>query len=229
MPRRSRRRGYPTAVMIGIRGLEAAIWNIYSESIKFERKIDEDSSYGLYESIVDALRPMVRQGIKTIIVASIDDKDYTSFIKHVERHQGWLLKGWELNKATFEHVPMAAMDERQVREIVKTNSFKEKLSEASSSDLMHIMEVLERRLNDPDGIETLLFSLEKIESHVYGGGEAEYMLITDQFHERHKRRTLRLLQVAANRNTQTKIVPANTAAGARVTQLGGLICLIKKP
>lgn len=70
------------------------IWNIYSESVKFGQRIGEDSSYGLYESIVDALRPEIKQGVKVILVASIDEKDYASFMKHVERHQSWLLRGW---------------------------------------------------------------------------------------------------------------------------------------
>ncbi len=215
--------------MIGIQGLEAATWEVYSESVKRGQKIGEASPYKLYESIVDAVRPKIKQGVKTILVASTDVKDYASFMSHVERHQGWLLKGWEVNKATFEHVPMAAMDERQIREIVKTSSFKKRLSAASSVDLRHVMEILEERLNDPNGIETLLFSLGEIESHIYGGGEAEYILVTDQFHERHRRRTHRLLQVVANRSTQTSIVPTDTAAGARLTQFGGLVCLIKTP
>jgi stalled ribosome rescue protein Dom34 len=215
--------------MIGIRGLEAVTWEIYSESVKRGQKIDETSPYRLYEAIVDAVRPRIKQGVKTILVASTDEKNYASFMSHVERHQSWLLKGWELNKATFEHVPMAAMDERQVREIVKTNGFKKRVSEASSVDMSHVMEVLEERLNDPEGIETLLFSLDEIESHIYGGGEVECMLVTDQFHERHRRRIHRLLQVAANRSTQTSIVSTDTAAGARLTQFGGLVCLIKTP
>jgi stalled ribosome rescue protein Dom34 len=213
--------------MIGILGLEAVTWEVYSESVKRGQKIDEASPYKLYEAIVDAVRPKIKQGVKTILVASTDEKDYVSFISHLERHQSWLLKGWELNKASFEHVPMAAMDERQVREIVKTSGFKKRLSEASSVDMMNVMEVLEERLNDPDGIETLLFSLDEIESHIYRGGEVEYMLVTDQFHERHRRRTHRLLQVAANRSAQTSIVLTDTAAGARLTQFGGLVCLIK--
>ena len=215
--------------MISIRGLEAVTWEIYSESVKRGQKIGEASLYRLYESIVDAVRPKIKQGVKIILVASTDEKDYASFMSHVERHQSWLLKGWELNKATFEHVPMAAMDERQVREIVKTNGFKKRVSEASSVDMSHVMEVLEERLNDPEGIETLLFSLDEIESHIYGGGEAECMLVTDQFHERHRRRIHRLLQVAADRSTQTSIVSTDTAAGARLTQFGGLVCLIKTP
>ena len=216
-------------MMIGIRGLEAVTWEVYSESVKRGQKIDEASQYGLYEAIVDAVRPKIKQGVKTMLVASTDVKEYASFMSHVKRHQSWLLKGWELNKATFEHVPMAAMDERHVREIVKTNGFKMRLSEASNVDMGHVMKVLEERLNDPDGIETLLFSLDEIESHIYGGGEAEYVLVTDQFHERHRRRTHRLLQVVTYRSTQTSIVPTDTAAGARLTQFGGLVCLIKTP
>ena len=88
VPRRRGRRGYPTAVMVSIQGLEAAIWNIYSESVKLGGKNDEESPYELYESIVDALRPKIKQGVKTVLVASIDDKDYIGFMYHVERHHG---------------------------------------------------------------------------------------------------------------------------------------------
>ena len=215
--------------MIGIQDHEAAVWNIYSESVNPGQRITGKSPYELHESIVDALRPQIKQGVKTVLVASADEKDYAGFMDHVEKHHRWLIKGWDLNKATFEHVPMAAMNERQVRGIVKTNSFKEKLSTASSRDLVNVMKVLEERLNDADRIDTLLFSLEEVEAHVYGGGEAEYLLVTDQFHERHKRRIQRLIQISANRKIQTKIIPADTAAGARVTQFGGLVCLTMKP
>lgn len=216
-------------MMIGIQDHEAAVWNIYSESVKPGQRITEESPYELHESIVDSLRPKIKQGVKTVLVASADDKDYAGFMDHVEKHHSWLIKGWDLNKATFEHVPMAAMNERQVRGIVKTNSFKEKLSTASSRDLVNVMKVLEERLNDTDRIDTLLFSLEEVEAHVYGGGDAECLLVTDQFHERHKRRIQRLIQISANRKIQTKIVPADTAAGARVTQFGGLVCITMKP
>ncbi len=211
--------------MIGIRGREAAVWNIYSESVKPGQRLTEESPYEVYESIVDALRPKIKQGVKTVLVASSDDENYSGFMGHVEKHHSWLLKGWDLNKATFEHVPMAAMNELQVHGIVKTNSFKEKLSTASTKDLVNVMKVLEERLNDPDGIDTLLFSLDEVEAHIYGGGYAEYLLVTDQFHKRYRRRTHRLLQIVANRKIQNKIIPANTAAGARVTQFGGLVCL----
>jgi len=214
--------------MIGIQDNEAAVWNIYSESVKPGQRITEETPYELHESIVDALRPKINQGVKTVLVASSDEKDYAGFMNHVEKHHSWLIKGWDLNKATFEHVPMAAMDERQVRGIVKTNSFKEKLSTASSRDMVNVMKVLEERLNDPDRIDTLLFSLQEIEAHVYGSGDADYLLVTDEFHERHRRRTHRLLQISANRKIQIRIIPANTAAGARVNQFGGLVCLTKK-
>jgi stalled ribosome rescue protein Dom34 len=214
--------------MIGVQGLEATIWDIYSESVKYGEKMDGESPYELYESIVDALRPKIKQGVKTILFASIEEKDYSGFMYHVERHHSWLLKGWELNKATFEHIPIAAIDERQVRDMVKTNRFKDILSEASSKDLVNVINILEERLNDPVRIDTLLFSLEEIESHIYGGGEAECLLITDYFQTRHKRRTQRLIQVSTNRNIQTKIIPVDSAAGARVTQFGGLVCIAKK-
>jgi stalled ribosome rescue protein Dom34 len=43
-----------------------------------------------------------------------------------------------------------------------------------------------------------------------------------------KNRIQRLLQIAANREVKTKIVNAETSAGKRITQLGGLVYFVSK-
>ena len=89
------------------------------------------------------------------------------------------------------------------------------------------MAVLEKRLNDPEGIETLLFTLKEVENAVYGGEESpEYVLVTEVFRSRNRRRVDRLLQVAGNKGVRTRIVRADTSAGVRMTQFGGLVCML---
>jgi stalled ribosome rescue protein Dom34 len=91
------------------------------------------------------------------------------------------------------------------------------------------MGVLEKRLNDPEGIETLLSALGDVEDAVYRSERSpEYILVTEVFRSRNRRRAGRLLQVAANKNVRTRIVKADTSAGARVTKFGGLVCMLRE-
>jgi len=229
MPRRRRRRGYPAAILIGLEGDQASVWDVYSESVKPGKRIRGDDEYNFYESIVDVLRPRIKDGVKGILIAAPDEKDHQGFMNHIKRHQGWLLGGWSLNTVTFEHVPASAMNADQVRDLVKTHGFKEKLAEVTGGDIRRVMSVLERRLNDPEGIEALLFTLEEVEDAIYGNeGSPEYILVTELFRSKNRRRTQRLLQIAANKNIRTRIIKIDTPAGARIAQFGGLVCMLRE-
>jgi len=228
MPRRRRRRGYPLAVLIGLDGDKATTWHVFSESVRPGDRIQGDDRFRFYESIVDLLRPSLKQGTKSVLIATDDEREYRRFLGHIEKHQSWLLKGWGLNTASFEHVSEPAMDIEQVRRLVKAHGFREKLSEVTQGDIGQVMDVLEKRLSDPEGIETVLFSLNEVEDAVYGGGGSpEYILVTELFRSRRRRRTDRLLQVAANKKVRTRIIENDTQAGARLSQFGGLVCMLR--
>jgi len=215
------------AILVGLEGRQASTWNVYSESVKPGERIRGDDEYNFYELIVDVLRPGIKEGVKAILVAAPDEKDYQNFMSHVGRHQGWLLKGWRLSTVTFGHIPEPAMSADQVRDLVKSRGFKGKLSEVTQGDLRQVMGVLEKRLNDPGGIETLLFTLEEVEDAVYGNEKSpEYVLVTEVFRSRNRRRIDRLLQMAANKNIKTRIVKPDTLVGARLAQFGGLVCML---
>jgi stalled ribosome rescue protein Dom34 len=216
------------ATLVGLGGEQASIWQIYSESVKPFKLIQGGDEYGFYESLVDALRPIIRQGVRGILVAAPDEKDYEGFMNHIRKHHGWLLKGGP-NTVTFEHLPMPATDADQVRGLVKSPGFRERLSEVYEADIRKVMGILEKRLNDPGGIETLLFTLEEVEGAVYGDeGDLEYVLVTETFMSRHGQRVQRLLQVAINKGLKTKIVEDETPAGSRMTQFGGLVCMLRE-
>jgi stalled ribosome rescue protein Dom34 len=215
------------AMLVGLEGGQASTWSIYSESVKPGERIQGDNEYNFYEGIVDALRPGIREGVKTILVAAPDGRDYEKFMDHIGKHQGWLLRGWRLNTVTFERILEPAMSVDQVRGLVKSHGFKGRLSEVTWGDISQVMGVLERRLSDPGGIETLLFALGDVEDAVYGGERSlEYILVTEVFRSRNRRRVERLLQVAGNKGVRTRIVRADTSAGARISQFGGLVCML---
>ena len=228
MPRRRRRRGYPTAVLIGLEGRRASLWNIFSESVQPGSQVEGEDAYSFYESVVDLLRPSVKRGIKSILVAAPGDRDYAEFMGHLEKHQGWLLKGWSLNTVTFERIPEPAMSIDQVRALVKSERFTEKLSSVRGDDVRRVMGALEKLLSDPEGIERILFTIKEVEDAVYGRDpRPEYILVTEKFRSTHARRVGRLLQAASNGGIKTRIVKENTPAGIRITQFGGLVCITR--
>jgi stalled ribosome rescue protein Dom34 len=78
----------------------------------------------------------------------------------------------------------------------------------------------------------VLFSLEEAEYLILGPQKTdrpkpEYLLLTDNYlaDNREKNRLHRLMQIAANRKVKTRIVNAESPAGVRLTQLGGIVCI----
>jgi stalled ribosome rescue protein Dom34 len=76
-----------------------------------------------------------------------------------------------------------------------------------------------------------LYSLEEIEGLVArdwerGDRRPEYIVLTDRYlaDNTEKNRVHRLLQISKNKRIRTRIVTAETKAGVRLSQLGGLVC-----
>lgn len=226
VPRRRGRRGYPVAVLIGLRRGQAVFWDVFSESVRPGNIVTGDDVYNFFESVVDVFRPSVKRGVKIIVVATLDEKFFREFMGHIRRHQGWLLRGWDLNIVKFEYVSGEALDIDQVKELVRVGGFREKLGVGGSGDIEQVMGVLERRLGDVRGIDSVFFSLVDVERIVYGSGRPLYVLVTEGFLRRHRRRVQRLLGVAADRQVMTRVVRDGSSAAVRLAQFGGLVCLL---
>jgi stalled ribosome rescue protein Dom34 len=227
VPRRRKVRGYPIAVLIGLNEHRACVWDVYSRSIKPDKVIEkENSDYNFNEALINQLRPKVKQGVKTIFLASTEEKDYKKLYQHIEKHQRWLIKGYELNRATIRYLEGSAMNNDAVNQLIKESGLRKTIKQASQEDVGRVMGVLEQRLSTAKGIDNLLFTLNEIEEAVYGlESRLEYILVTTEFQRKHRRRTHRLLQIAQNKNIKTMTIEANTPMGARLTQFGGLISI----
>jgi stalled ribosome rescue protein Dom34 len=80
----------------------------------------------------------------------------------------------------------------------------------------------------------VFFSLEEAENLILkrykpGRPKPEYLLLTDKYlaDTHQKNRLHRLMQIAANKQVKTRIVNAESPAGLRLTQLGGIVCIAK--
>jgi stalled ribosome rescue protein Dom34 len=232
------KRGYPVAILIGIENDHAVLWRVFSEVAKHQQTIplsgvrkDSKAVYNFHESIVNALRPTLKEGVRSIIIASPSKTNYAQdFPNHIKAHHTWLLQG--PNKATFSPITGSASTQPQVAALTKTGLFKQLISETTAEETENLLEILEKRLNETDNL--VLFSLEEAENLILGkqaSGKTkpEYLLLTDNYlsSSRQKNRVHRLLQIATNRKVKTRIINAESTAGIRLTQLGGLVCLAK--
>ncbi|MGD0071681.1 MAG: hypothetical protein ABSB71_09010 [Candidatus Bathyarchaeia archaeon] len=232
------KRGYPVAILIGIENDHAALWQVFSQVAKHQQTIplngdrkDSKAVYNFHESIINALRPTLKEGVRSIIIASPSKTNYAQdFLNHIKAHHTWLLQG--PNKATFSPITGSASTPPQVAALTKTALFKQLINETTAEETENLLEILEKRLNETDNL--VLFSLEEAENLILGKQatgkpKPEYLLLTDNYlsRSRQKNRVHRLLQIATNRKVKTRIINAESTAGIRLTQLGGLVCLAK--
>jgi len=226
MPRR--RRGYPVAVLVGLDKGEAHLWDVYSESVKPAQTLASlGSEYSLSEAVVDQLRSRVKEGVKTVVVASEDRARYQSLLSHVERHHGWLIRGRGTNTVTFTYLKGRATAAEEVRALAASEGLRSILWDASEGGLDAVMGALEERLGTSEGIDSLIMSLEEVEAQVYSEKPPEFILMTEGFTRRYRSRAQRLTQVAHNRAVKTVTVPEGSRHAPRLEQLGGIVGLAR--
>jgi stalled ribosome rescue protein Dom34 len=235
--KRGYRRGYPVAILAGLEDDRAVLWKIFSNVVKPEKTLRLDGSrndpkalYNFHESIVNALRPTMKEGIRSVILASPARTNHAQkFIDHIRVHHAWLVQG--RNKAIFSETTGSADTLGEVAALTRTPTFHRLISETTSDETENLIDLLEKRLSAPNQNTLVLYSLEEIEDLILGpqkpiNPKPEYLMLTDKHlsdsHE--KNRIHRLMQIATNKNVKIRIVDAESTAGRRLTQLGGMVC-----
>jgi stalled ribosome rescue protein Dom34 len=189
--------------------------------------------YNFHESIINALRPTLKEGVRSIILASPARTNHNQeLINHVREHHRWLTQGQ--NKAAFSKITGSATTPPQVAALTRTPSFLQLVNDTTQEETENLIEILEKRINTTDNNNLVLFSLEEAEKLILkrqkpSEPKPEYLMLTDRYlaGKRQKNRLHRLMQIAANRKVRTRIINAESPAGKRLTQLGGFICLVQ--
>jgi stalled ribosome rescue protein Dom34 len=235
------RRGYPVAILAGLEEDRAVIWKVFSKVVKPEKTIwldgtwnDQKAVYNFLESVINALRPTLKEGVRSIILAAPARTNYAQIlVDHVQAHHAWLAQG--PNRATFSQATGSAATPSDVATLARTRQFSRLIGETTEKETEDLIDLLEKRLNSSDQHASILYSLKEIEDliltpHRPGTTKPEYLMLTDKYlsYSREKHRTNRLIQIAANKNVKTRIVDAKSAAGQRLTQLGGMVCLARR-
>ena len=232
------KRGYAVAILAGLEKTHAALWKVFSKVVKPEKTLtivgtrnNPKALYNFHESIINALRPTLKEGVRSIILVSPARTNYAQeFIDHVREHHTWLIQG--TNKAAFSEITGSASTLSQVAALTRTKAFRQLICETTAEETENLIEILEKRLNASEKNNLVLFSLEEAEVLILNQQNTsrpkpEYLLLTDKYlaDNRKKNRLHRLMQIATNRKVKTRIVNAESPAGVRLTQLGGIVCI----
>jgi stalled ribosome rescue protein Dom34 len=237
--RKSRyRRGYPVALLVGFEDDHAMLWRIFSRVVKLSHRLqvegkrtDEKALYNFHESVVNAIKPVLKEGVRTIVVSAPPRTTYAQdFLQHVQKHHRYLMQPKNPNCANFAELVGSADDRSKVAELVKNKQFTKQIAETTSEEADRIVNVLEKHLYRSGDGTVVLYALKEIEDIIYDRNKKDdfvnaYLLLTDQYlaGSKNKNRIHRLLQIAQNKKVKTRIVNAETAAGSRISQFGGIV------
>jgi len=236
----SYRRGYAVAILVGFGENNAFLWRVYSKVVKPEGTVQLEGQrnspkdvYNFHEAVINALRPTLKEGVRSIILVSQPRTPYSqAFADHIRRHHNWLTQG--PNKVALAEISGFVATSSGVGEIVRNPLFKKLLEGVTSQETKSLLEILESKLASSD-TRSVLYSIEDIEKAIiYSDGNSpipEFLLLTNKYlaTNRQKNRIQRLLQIAANKRYKTRVVDSDSPAGKRLTQLGGIVCLSRAP
>jgi peptidoglycan hydrolase-like protein with peptidoglycan-binding domain len=117
--------------LVGFENDHAVLWHVFSHVVKphmtlrlGEKRSDERSLYSFHESVLEALRPTLNEGIRSIIVTAPSRTTYAQdFLDHVRRHHAYLIQAKSANRATFAMLVGSADQPHKVAEMAKTKEF----------------------------------------------------------------------------------------------------------
>jgi len=226
------------ALLVGVEAEHAVFWRIYSRVVKLSlrleldgKRVDSTALYNFHESLVDSLKPVLKEGVKTIVVAAPARTSYaTDFLNHINKHHRYLIQSKRPNRANFAELVGSAEDRKKVAELMKSRKSTNLIAKIFSEEADQAVNSLEKHLCSADSNSCVLYSLKEIEGIIDSLEKdrelrTENMLLTDKYLAecKQKNRINRLLQIAKNKKVKTRIINAETPAGSRISQFGGIV------
>jgi stalled ribosome rescue protein Dom34 len=224
MTRRGRR-GYPTAILIGLDEKAAHFWTIYSESVKPSKKIirdgeDEKTTYKFHEAIVQSIKDLLPDGFNGLIVTSEERTHHTPrLLDHITKRHRWLR-----DRVTIKQITGKAGTISEVIQLIKANKLQETVQDATEEAGVKILNLLEKALKD----DNVLYTIEELSVALNADRKLIAIFITEEFDRRNRRnrRYLSLTQITRNIGASVIILKLTNPASPRLSQLGGFVCVI---
>jgi stalled ribosome rescue protein Dom34 len=236
------KRGHPIAILIGLHDNDAVFWRIFSEAIRLHFKIKRGRKrksqnrkhlYHFHEEIINVLRPIIKEGIRSVILLSPPKEEYSDeFLNHVNKHHSWLLKKGDKQVVFSKIIGNQAKTQKDVYYLKTQDNFKKIVDETSNQEGLLILEELTEIINRNEKFSKILYTWKEIDYELRlikrnpNLPKPNYIILTEEFlkNPKNRNKTHRILQIAKNLEIKTKIVKQESEAGGIVDQFGGLVC-----
>ncbi len=239
------RRGHPVAILIGLHDNDAVFWRIFSETIRPHFKINRGRKrrnqnkkhlFHFHEEIINTLRPIIKEGIRSVILLSPPKEEYSDeFLNHVNKHHSWLLKKGSQGVVFSKIVGNQAKTQKDVYYLKTQDYFKDIVGETSNQEALLILEELTEIINKNEKFSKILYTWREIDYELRlikqnsNLPKPDYIILTEEYlkNPKNRNKTHRILQIAKNLKIKTKIVNEESEAGISVKKFGGLVCYFK--
>jgi len=240
-------RGFLVAMLVSFDEQATYLWKIFTHQIRAFKTVQlakkwkytsDKEKYHIYEDLVNVIRPVIKEGLKSVILASPPKRDYSSeFLEHVKKHHQWLIRLRGDNQVSFGQIVGNAYTSEEASNLIAEQESVDVIRETTSGEGDLIINHLEKHINANDQNVMVLYGLREIEDYIYKGGikdkytadNIDYLILTDNFLDLHKKknRIHRLMQISENKGIITKIISGESPSGIRINQFGGIICFKK--
>ncbi len=241
------KRGFLVALLIGFDEKEIHAWKVYSHSLRFYKTIkltrkwkylDDKQIYHSLEELVNLIRLVIRDGLKSILLANPQKNNYsTIFLNHINKHHQWLVRSRGYNRVSIGEIVGTANTLEGANYLISQEKSLDIISETTTDEINLLVKQLNKIINVGDPNKLLLYSLEDIEALIYGKGKKDksaadkldFLIVTENFINRNKQknRIHRLMQIANNKGIITKTISIENPAVDRFDQFGGLLAFKK--
>ncbi|MHA1491167.1 MAG: hypothetical protein ACTSRI_16155 [Promethearchaeota archaeon] len=239
------KRGYPIAILIGLHDNDAVFWRIFSETIRLHFKIkrgrkrrnqDKKQLYHFHEEIINTLRPLIKEGIRSVILLSPPNEEYSDeFLDHINKHHSWLLKKGDKQVVFSKIMGNKAKTQKDVYYLKTQENFKEIIDETSNQEGLLILEELTEIINKNEKFSKIFYTWKEIDHELRlikqnpNLTKPNYIILTEEYlkNPKNRNKTHRILQIAKNLEIKTKIVSQESEAATIVDKFGGLVCYFK--
>ena len=239
------KRGHPVAILIGLHDNDAVFWRIFSESIRLHFRINRGRKrrnqntkqlYHFHEEIINTLRPIIKEGIRSVILLSPPKEEYSDeFLNHVNKHHSWLLKkGY--NQVVFSKITgNQAKTQKDIYYLKTQENFKNIVEDTSNQEALLILEELTEIISKNEKFSKILYTWREIDNELRllkqdsNSPKPDYIILTEEYlkNPKNRNKTHRILQIAKNLEIKTKIVSEESEAGSIVDKFGGIVCYFK--
>ena len=239
------KRGHPVAILIGLHNNDAVFWRIFSETIRPYIKINRGRKrrnqskqhlYNFHEEIINTLRPIIKEGIRSVILLSPPKEMYSDeFLNHVTKHHLWLLKKGDKQVIFSKIIGNQAKTQKDVYYLKTQEYFKDIVDETSNQEGLLILAELTKIINKNEKFSRILYTWREIDQELRllkrnpNLTKPNYIILTEEYlkNPKNRNKTHRIIQIAKNLEIKTKIVSQESEAGVIVNQFGGLVCFFK--